>query len=96
MIWLYLVPVAVTAAGLAVAGGGGSPWLALAGLAAWAIMAASYQPVLRLSRLSPAWALCLPGIGALYTAMTVSSALRHRAGRGGEWKGRTIELAGRK
>jgi hopene-associated glycosyltransferase HpnB len=96
MIWLYLVPVAATAAGLAVLAGGGSAWLALAGLAAWAIMAVSYQPVLRLSRLSPAWALCLPGIGAMYTAMTVSSALRHRAGHGGEWKGRTIELAGRK
>ena len=60
-------------------------------------MALSYLPVLRLSHLSPAWAICLPLIGALYTAMTVSSAFRHRAGRGGEWKGRTIQqLAARK
>jgi hopene-associated glycosyltransferase HpnB len=95
MIWLYLLPVGATAAGLAVLAGGGPAWLAAAGLAAWAIMAVSYLPVLLLSRLSPAWALCLPAIGLLYTAMTVSSALRHRAGRGGEWKGRTIQLAGR-
>jgi hopene-associated glycosyltransferase HpnB len=96
MVWLYLVPVAATAAGLAVVAGGGTPWLAVAGLASWAIMAVSYLPVLRLSRLSAAWSVCLPLIGVLYTAMTVSSALRHRAGRGGEWKGRTIQrLAGR-
>ncbi len=96
MIWLYLLPVAATAVGLALLLGGESPWLALAGLASWAIMAVSYLPVLRLSRLSPGWAVCLPLIGALYTAMTVSSALRHRAGRGGEWKGRTIQQLARK
>jgi hopene-associated glycosyltransferase HpnB len=96
MIWLYLLPAGAAAGGLAVLAGGGSPWLAVAGLAAWAIMTVSYLPVLRLSGLSPAWALCLPVIGGLYTAMTVSSALRHRAGRGGEWKGRTIQqVAGR-
>jgi hypothetical protein len=91
MIVLYLLPVVATAIGLAQLASGGSPWLAVAGLASWAIMAGSYLPVLRLYRMSPAWALCLPLIGVLYTAMTVSSALRHRAGRGGEWKGRTIQ-----
>jgi hopene-associated glycosyltransferase HpnB len=91
MIWLYLLPVAASAIGLASLAGGGSPWLAVPGLASWAIMAGSYLPVLRLYRLHPAWALCLPVIGVLYTAMTVSSALRHRTGRGGEWKGRTIQ-----
>ena len=91
MVWLYLVPVAATAAGLAVIAGGGTPWLAVAGLASWAIMVVSYLPVLRLCRLSCAWSFCLPLIGVVYTAMTVSSALRHRAGRGGEWKGRTIQ-----
>ena len=34
---------------------------------------------------------CLPLIGFLYTAMTISSARRHHAGQGGEWKGRTIQ-----
>ena len=100
MIWLYLVPVAAALAGpvLAALGpgasgvpGGQAAALAAAGLAAWAVMAASYLPVLRLYRLSPARALALPVIGVLYTAMTVSSAVRHYAGRGGEWKGRTIE-----
>jgi hopene-associated glycosyltransferase HpnB len=91
MILLYLLPVVATAIGLAQLASGGSAWLAIAGLTSWAIMAGSYVPVLRLYRLSPAWALCMPVIGVLYTAMTVSSALRHRAGRGGEWKGRTIQ-----
>ncbi|MGN6676559.1 MAG: glycosyltransferase [Streptosporangiaceae bacterium] len=91
MIWLYLLPVAATVIGLASLAAGGSPWLAIAGLASWAIMTLSYLPVLRLYRLPLAWALSLPATGILYTAMTVSSALRHRAGRGGEWKGRTIQ-----
>jgi hopene-associated glycosyltransferase HpnB len=91
MILLYVLPVVAAAIGLAQLTSGRSPWLAIAGLASWAIMAGSYLPVLRLYRLSPAWALGLPLIGVLYTAMTVSSALRHRAGRGGEWKGRTIQ-----
>jgi hopene-associated glycosyltransferase HpnB len=91
MIWLYVVPVAATAIGLAALAAGGTPRLAVAGLASWVIMAVSYVPVLRLSRLSGAWAVCLPLVGVLYAAMTISSALRHRAGRGGEWKGRTIQ-----
>ncbi len=103
MAWLYLLPVAASLAGivlLAVRPGlSGVPtsqaaWLAGAGLAAWAIIAASYVPVLRLSGLSVLRAPCLPFIGVLYTAMTVSSALRHRAGRGGAWKGRTITRSG--
>jgi len=90
MIWLYILPAAAALAGLVVVAGDGPPWLAIAGLVAWAIMAVSYVPVLRLSRLSAWRAPSLPLIGLLYTAMTVSSAARHRAGRGGEWKGRTI------
>jgi hopene-associated glycosyltransferase HpnB len=100
MVILYLLPVGAALAGLALLIGGhpatGVPgwqaaWLAIAGLAGWAIMAVSYVPILRLSRLSPLRAVSLPLIGVLYTAMTVSSARRHRAGRGGEWKGRTIQ-----
>ncbi|HEX9034629.1 MAG TPA: glycosyltransferase [Streptosporangiaceae bacterium] len=97
---LYLVPVGATAAGLALllAGGPGADvpagqasWLLAAGIAAWAVMSATYVPVLRLSGLSPLRAPLLPAIGVLYTGMTISSARRHRAGRGGEWKGRTIQ-----
>jgi len=100
MAWLYLLPPATAAAGLALlaAGPGASgvpagqaAWLAAAGLAGWALMAVSYVPMLRLSRLSALRAPCLPVVGLLYTAMTISSARRHHAGRGGEWKGRTIQ-----
>ena len=53
-------------------------------------MTLSYLPVLRLYRLSPLRAPCLPVMALLYTAMTVDSARRHRMGRGGEWKGRAV------
>lgn len=59
------------------------------GGAAWALMSLSYLATLRLYD-EPAWkALLLPAAAFLYTGMTVSSALRHAAGKGGAWKGRT-------
>ena len=91
--WLYLLPPAATLGGLAgvVAGGGPAAWWCLsAGLAGWALMTLTYGPVLRLYGLSLWRAPCLPLIAVLYTAMTVDSARRHRAGRGGEWKGRAV------
>jgi len=103
--WLYLMPVAAAAAGLAllIGGTGGTGptggadhragWLAAAGLAGWALMAITFVPVLRLYRLSVLRAASLPLIAVLYAAMTVSSARRHHAGRGGEWKGRTIQAS---
>lgn len=98
--WLYLVPVAATVGGLTLLasgpGGSGVPavqsaWLAAAGIVSWGLMSVTYLPILRLSGLSALRAPCLPFIGVLYTAMTISSARRHHAGRGGEWKGRTIQ-----
>jgi hopene-associated glycosyltransferase HpnB len=96
--WLYLLPPVATLGGLAAAAAGGHPagpavwwWCAGAGLAGWALMTLSYLPVLRLYRLSPLRAPCLPVIALLYTAMTVDSARRHRMGRGGEWKGRAVQ-----
>jgi hopene-associated glycosyltransferase HpnB len=89
--WLYLLPPAAAIGGLAagLAGGGAAAWwCAAAGLAGWVLMTASFVPVLRLYRLSPLRAPGLPVIALLYTAMTVDSARRHHAGRGGEWKGR--------
>jgi hopene-associated glycosyltransferase HpnB len=92
--WLYLLPPVATLAGLAAAVAGGGPaawWCAGAGLAGWGTMTVTYRPVLRLYGLSPLRAPCLPLIALLYAAMTVDSARRHRAGRGGEWKGRAVE-----
>src|SRR5215472_15768398 len=95
--WLYLLPPVATLGDLAAAAGHPAGpgawwwWCAGAGLAGWALMTLSYLPVLRLYRLSPLRAPCLPVIALLYTAMTVDSARRHRTGRGGEWKGRAVQ-----
>jgi hopene-associated glycosyltransferase HpnB len=92
--WLYLLPPAAAVAGLAAGLAGGAAaawWLAAAGLAGWLLMAVSFVPMLRLYGL-PAWrGLTLPLIAGLYAGMTADSARRHHAGRGGEWKGRTIQ-----
>ena len=74
----------------AVFGQGPARWM---GLAAWALMALSFQPTLRLYRRSPLWGLALPLIGALYTGFTVQSAVDVWRGRGGLWKGRSQALA---
>jgi hopene-associated glycosyltransferase HpnB len=88
--FLYVVPPAGAIAGLA-AGAATAPaaLAAGAGLAGWALMSASYLPMLRLYRLSPLRAPGLPLTALLYAAMTVDSARRHYAGRGAEWKGRS-------
>jgi len=70
---------------LAIFAGGWARWL---GLAAWAAMAASFQPTLRYYRISPLWGVALPLIGAIYTAFTLQSAIEVWRGRGGMWKGR--------
>ena len=95
LVWLYAVAPAAAITGLAGLAAGAGPaaaWCLLAGLAAWALMAISYLPVLRLYRLRPWRAAVLPLIALLYAAMTADSARRHHAGRGGEWKGRTIPV----
>jgi hopene-associated glycosyltransferase HpnB len=93
--WLYLLPPVAAIGGLAaLAAGAGATaaWCAAAGLAGWAVQAVTFIPVLRLYRLSWLRAPGLPLVALLYTAMTVDSARRHYAGRGGEWKGRTIPV----
>jgi hopene-associated glycosyltransferase HpnB len=76
----YLTPVllALFGSGLAQA----------AGLGAWLLMAAIFQPMLRFYRLSPLWGLALPATAAAYTLFTVQSAMAVWRGRGGMWKGR--------
>jgi len=95
LVWLYLVPPAASAAGLALVATGALPaWpaaaLAATGLAGWVIMSVTYVPMLRLSRLSTLRAPTLPLIATMYAAMTITSAWRHLKGRGGAWKGRII------
>jgi len=87
LVLTYLAPplIAVFAPGL----------LKLAGLAAWTLMAISFQPMLKFYRRSPLWGFALPVIGALYTAFTVKSAVDVWMGRGGFWKGRAQARAGR-
>jgi hopene-associated glycosyltransferase HpnB len=75
---------------LTVVGPAAARWL---GLAAWALMAGAFQPLLRYYRLSPLWGALLPAIGALYTIFTVQSAIDVWRGKGGMWKGRSQALA---
>ncbi|WP_375203245.1 glycosyltransferase [Hyphococcus sp.] len=55
---------------------------------ACALMAYTYWPTLRLYGRAPWEAALLPVAAGFYTAMTVSSALRHWRGEGSQWKGR--------
>jgi hypothetical protein len=82
---VYVLPPALAIGGAAA----GARGVALLGLAAWAIMAATYLPMLRFYRIPWPSALLLPAVAALYAAMTLDSARRHRRGRGAQWKGRT-------
>lgn len=59
------------------------------GALAWALMTFAYLPTMRLYGGGWARAATLPLAALFYAAMTVDSARRHLAGRGGAWKGRT-------
>lgn len=66
----------------------GSGATRIIGIAAWALMAMSFQPTLRLYRLSPLWGMVLPAIALQYMLFTLDSAYQYVRGRGGSWKGR--------
>jgi len=66
----------------------GAGWARWAGLAAWALMALAFQPMLRFYRRSPVWGVALPLIAAFYAGCTLWSAAQYYRGRGGMWKGR--------
>jgi hopene-associated glycosyltransferase HpnB len=65
-----------------------SGWSQIFGIAAWALMAISFQPILRFYRLSPLWGIALPAITFLFMLYTLDSAYQYAAGKGGIWKGR--------
>jgi hopene-associated glycosyltransferase HpnB len=58
------------------------------GAVGWVAMSASFAPMLRWYGLSRWHAPALPAVAALYLAMTLDSARRHRRGVGAVWKGR--------
>lgn len=67
-----------------------APWPEAAlGLAAWIVMLIAYVPMVAHYGMSGTWALALPVVAVLYGGMTILSALRHRRGQGGLWKGRS-------
>jgi len=63
-------------------------WAQAFGIAAWALMTMSFQPILRFYRLSPLWGVALPAITFLFMLYTLDSAYQYAAGKGGAWKGR--------
>jgi hopene-associated glycosyltransferase HpnB len=95
LLLLYVAPPAGAVSALVVVaiGGGGTATViaGLAGLAGWALMTASYVPMLRLYRLSALRAPTLPLIAVLYAAMTADSARRHYSGRAVSWRGRAAD-----
>src|SRR5436305_8295614 len=80
LIVTYIVPplMALFAAG----------WAQIFGIAAWALMTMSFQPILRFYRLSPLWGVAVPAITFLFMLYTLDSAYQYAAGKGGAWKGR--------
>jgi hopene-associated glycosyltransferase HpnB len=82
---IYLVPPAAALGGAATAA-----WpLCAIGATAWAVMTATYLPMLRYYGQRWWLAPTLPYTAALYLLMTVDSAVQHYRGRGAAWKGRT-------
>jgi hopene-associated glycosyltransferase HpnB len=97
LLLLYVAPPAgVLVALIAWAAGTAGPPVAVAGVAGlvgWALMTASYVPMLSLYRLSAFRAPALPLIAVLYAAMTVDSARRHYSGHSVAWRGRAAARA---
>jgi hypothetical protein len=89
MTLIYLVPPLALLTGLATR----MPSLTLAGSLGWLLMTLAYLPTVRLYRCPPLMALGLPVIAALYTLMTLDSAVRHWRGQGGAWKGRVYSTS---
>lgn len=74
--------------GTIVAASTGDLGLTTLAVAGWLAMAAAYSPLVRFYGLPLVWALTLPAAGALFLAMTVSSAVRFWRGTRASWKAR--------
>jgi hypothetical protein len=92
LMWAMLIapPVGVAAAAFGAEGANAArlAWLAALG---WLAMAAAFWPTVRFYRLAPAWALALPAAGALFLAMTWSSAFGYWRGTRATWKNRSYD-----
>jgi len=73
----------------------GSRALVVLGAAAYLLMFIAYLPMVSFYGLNVLWALTLPFSAAFYMWATLYSAFKYWSGRGGEWKGRMQDLAGR-
>jgi hypothetical protein len=71
----------------------GDRTLAAVGAASWILMSVAYLPMVRFYGLRAPWALTLPFSACFYMLATLDSALKYWSGRGGEWKGRTQDVA---
>ena len=89
MLVLYVVPPLATIAGLVRR----DTRLTSVGAGVWVAMAVAYLPTLRAYGRPALEAIALPFAAALYTLMTVDSAIADGLGRGGAWKGRTYAKA---
>jgi hypothetical protein len=87
MLLLYVAPVAALSAGLLLHAG----VLCVLSVATLGLIVTAYRGTVRAYRLPVRWTLTLPLAAAMYTAMTVDSALAHVQSRGGGWKGRTYD-----
>jgi hypothetical protein len=92
LLWLATALMAATllapVAGLAAAAVAGDARLASLAAGAWLALGAVYWPVVRFYGLPSAWAATLPAAGALFLAMTWSSAFGYWRGTRARWKAR--------
>ncbi|GAA4847311.1 glycosyltransferase [Saccharopolyspora rosea] len=82
---VFLVPPVATIAGVLVA----DPAVLVPGAVAWIAMAGTFAPMLRYYGQPVVAAFLLPVTAAIYAAMTLDSARRHRFRGGTTWKGRS-------
>ena len=87
MVALYVAPVLIAMFGAGAA--------RMEAALCWLCMAVAFQPILAFYRRMPLWGLALPLIGLFYAAFTVHSAVQHKRGLGGMWKGRAQAMTGR-
>jgi len=62
------------------------------GAVAWLVMTLCFLPTVKFYRLSPLWALVLPGTALFYLVATIRSAILYWRGRGGQWKDRAQDV----